>query len=257
MSTYLDTILSAHRARARDDTRPVEGLAEAAALAPEPRPFRQALAASGGLAVIAELKRRSPSRGELAPDLDPASVARSYTAGGAACLSVLTDDNFFGGSPADLRAARDAVDVPALRKDFTVSEADVYDARIMGADAVLLIVAALDDDELGRFRALAGDLDLAALVEVHAGADLVGVNQRDLRTFEVDRRRAERLAPLVPSGVVTVAESGIRDGSDTARLAGAGFDGVLVGETLVRAEDREAAVRSLRVGSPSAAGRTG
>jgi indole-3-glycerol phosphate synthase len=254
MATYLDRILAEHRARAEADGRLVEDLVEAARREPDPRPFRQELARDG-LSVIAELKRRSPSRGDLAVDLDPAAVALAYAAGGATCLSVLTDARFFGGSPADLAAARRAVDVPVLRKDFTVSEADVCDARLMGADAVLLIVAALVDAELVRLRALAADLGLAALVEVHdeaeldralaAGADLVGVNQRDLFTFEVDRHRAARLAPRIPDEVVTVAESGVRDVADASRLAGAGFDAVLVGEALVCAADREAAVRSL------------
>jgi len=254
MATYLDRILAVHRTRAEEDGRPVEGLAEAARRTPEPRPFRQALGRDG-MAVIAELKRRSPSRGDLAIDLDPAAVAVAYAAGGATCLSVLTDARFFGGSAADLAAARRAVELPVLRKDFTVSAADVCDARMMGADAVLLIVAALADAELVRLRALAAELGLAALVEVHdeveldravdAGADLVGVNQRDLFTFEVDRHRAERLAPRIPAEVVRVAESGVGDASDVARLAGAGFDAVLVGEALVRAPDREAAVRSL------------
>jgi indole-3-glycerol phosphate synthase len=263
MATYLDGILAVHRARAQADARPVAGLVEAAGRAPAPRPFRAELGREG-LGVIAEVKRRSPSRGDLAVDLDPAAVAAAYAAGGATCVSVLTDGRFFGGSAADLAAARRAVDLPVLRKDFTVSEADVCDARLMGADAVLLIVAALDDAELVRLRELAGALGLAALVEVHdeaeleraldAGADLVGVNQRDLFSFEVDDRRAERLAPRVPAPVVTVAESGVRDASDAARLAGAGFDAVLVGEALVCAPDREAAVRSLvgeKVAGPS------
>jgi indole-3-glycerol phosphate synthase len=254
MATYLDRILVAHRARAEEDDRPVDGLVEVARRAPSPRPFRQALS-HDGLAVVAELKRRSPSRGDLAIDLDPAAVAAAYAAGGAACLSVLTDARFFGGSPADLAAARRAVDLPVLRKDFTVSEADVCDARLMGADAVLLIVAALTDAELARLRGLAEELELAVLVEVHdegelaraldAGADLVGVNQRDLMTFDVDHQLAERLAVQIPAGVVKVAESGVRDEADAARLAGSGFDAVLVGESLVRAPDREAAVRSL------------
>jgi indole-3-glycerol phosphate synthase len=254
MATYLDRILEAHRARAEADTRPVEGLVETAGRAPTPRPFRAELGREG-LGVIAEIKRRSPSRGNLAVDLDPAAIASAYAAGGATCLSVVTDGRFFGGSAADLAAARRAADLPVLRKDFTVSEADVCDARLMGADAVLLIVAALDDAELARLRALASELGLAALVEVHdeaeleraldAGVDLVGVNQRDLFTFEVDHRRAERLAPRIPAGVVTVAESGVRDASDVDHLAGAGFDAVLVGEALVCAPDREAAVRSL------------
>ena len=159
--------------------------------------------AGGELAVIAEVKRRSPSKGPLDAGLDPAAVAADYEAGGAACVSVLTDEEFFGGSPADLAAARSACGLPVLRKDFTVSRADVCDARLMGADAVLLIVAALSDDELSSFLGLAQELSLDALVEVHdeaeleraldAGAELVGVNQRDLTTFAVDPERAARL----------------------------------------------------------------
>jgi indole-3-glycerol phosphate synthase len=191
VATYLDRILEAHRAAAASDRRPIDQLVARAQQAPAARPFRSALS-EPGLAVIAEVKRRSPSKGDLAPDLDPAVLAKDYEAGGAACLSVLTDEEFFGGLAADLRAARAAVEIPVLRKDFTVSEADVCDARLMGADAVLLIVAALDDAELFAFRALAGELDLTALVEVHdeaevdraltAGADVIGVNQRDLTT---------------------------------------------------------------------------
>jgi indole-3-glycerol phosphate synthase len=174
---------------------------------------------------------------------------------------VLTDVDYFGGSPDDLAAARQAAGLPVLRKDFTVQEADVADARLMGADAVLLIVAALEDDELRRFAARADQLGLAALVEVHdadelaralaAGARMVGVNQRDLRTFAVDHERALALAARIPRGVVAVAESGIRDADDAGRLAEAGYDAVLVGETLVRADDRAATLRTL-VGHPVA-----
>jgi indole-3-glycerol phosphate synthase len=207
------------------------------------------------LAVIAEVKRRSPSRGDLQPDLDPVAVATAYVRGGAACLSVLTDEEFFGGGPADLAAARGAVDVPVLRKDFTVAAHDVCDARLMGADAVLLIVAAVDDAELGDLHALAVDLRLDALVEVHdeqeldraidAGATLVGVNQRDLTTFDVDPERATRVARAMPHGVVRVAESGIRGADDARVLAAAAFDAILVGESVVTAGDPEAAVRDL------------
>ena len=255
MATYLDEIIAAHRAAARADTRPVDGLVEAAREAEPARPFRAALRADG-LSVIAEIKRRSPSKGDLAPGLDPAVLAKDYEVGGAACLSVLTDERFFGGSAADLAAARGAVDLPVLRKDFTVSEADVCDARIMGADAVLLIVAALDDAELAAFRTLATELGLAALVEVHddaeleravaAGADLVGVNQRDLRTFDVDRDLAARLAERMPDGAVRVAESGVRDAADAVALRAAGYDAVLVGESLVTAGDPAGAVRAMR-----------
>ncbi len=254
-NNVLDRIVAAHRKAAEADTRTLDELERAALGAGPVRPFRAALAAPG-MSVIAEVKRRSPSKGDLAPDLVPSLLAKSYLDGGADCLSVLTDADFFGGSTADLVEARAACDLPVLRKDFTVSEADVYDARAMGADAVLLIVAALSQAELVAFRQLANDLEMAALVEVHdeeqleraldAGAKLVGVNQRDLRTFEVDQERAERLAAAMPPGIVKVAESGIRDGDDVSRLAATGYDAVLVGETLVKSGDPAAAVRMLK-----------
>lgn len=256
MSTYLDRIVAAHRQSAAADTRPLERLIdEARATAAEVRPFRDALAGEG-LSVVAEIKRRSPSKGDLAPDLVPSVLAKSYAEGGAACVSVLTDAEFFGGSSADLAEARAAVDLPVLRKDFTVSERDVCDARLMGADAVLLIVAALDDAELRAFSELAAELRLAALVETHdereveralaAGASIVGVNQRNLVTFEVDTDRAVRVAAVIPDAVAKVAESGIGGGVDAARLRDAGYDAVLVGESLVRSDDPAAAVRRLR-----------
>ena len=210
----------------------------------------------GELAVIAEVKRRSPSRGDLMVDLDPVEVATSYADGGASCLSVLTDSEWFGGSADDLRAARAASGLPVLRKDFTIDARDVCDARIMGADAVLLIAAALDDSELGDFSALATELGLDALVEVHdeaeleralaVGAGLVGVNQRDLLTFEVDTARATRVAAAIPPEVRSVAESGIMGPEDAALLAAAGYDAVLVGESVVVSDDRRAAVTALR-----------
>jgi indole-3-glycerol phosphate synthase len=264
MSTYLAEIVASHRRRAAADGRDLAELVARALEAPLPRSFRAALRAgeqspgspsARSLAVVAEVKRRSPSKGALAPDLDPASLAVSYAAGGAACLSVLTDEEYFGGSAADLAAARDASGLPVLRKDFTVCEADVCDARLMGADAVLLIVAALSQVELATLVGLATLLGLDALVETHdeeevdraldAGARLVGVNQRDLETFAVDPDRAARLAPLIPPEVVAVAESGICGPDDVGRIGAAGYDAVLVGETLVTASDPEAAVRSL------------
>ena len=257
--TYLDKILIAHRAAAAEDRRPLEPLLDSARACPPARPFRAALeadAAGGALAVIAEVKRRSPSKGGIAPDLDPAELAGAYARGGAACLSVLTDVEFFGGSPADLAAARGAVGIPVLRKDFTVSAHDVADARLMGADAILLIAAALDASELRDLHVLAVELALEVLVEVHDEAELersldvdatlIGVNQRDLVTFDVDTARAERLAGLLPDSVVRVAESGIAGREDGARLAGAGYHAVLVGESLVRSSDPAAAVRVLR-----------
>ncbi len=256
--SYLSGILAHHRARAAADRRSLAQLADQAARAPGLRAFADSLArgASEGLAVIAEVKRRSPSRGDIDPGLDPAATARQYAAGGASCLSVLTDGPHFGGNAADLGSARSACPLPVLRKDFTVSQADVYDARIMGADAVLLIVAALDDDELAGLHELAGALGLDALVEVHDEAELqralalrprlVGVNQRDLRTFDVDGHRAAGLAPLIPEDVVAVAESGIAGADDARALAAAGYQAVLVGESLLKAPDRRRAVAELR-----------
>jgi indole-3-glycerol phosphate synthase len=260
MVTYLERIVAAHRDAARADRRPLDDLLHQARRQPPARDFTGALAGGDRLAVIAEVKRRSPSKGALAPDLDPARLAGAYRAGGAAALSVLTDGEFFGGGAGDLAAARSAVGLPVLRKDFTVSPADVADARIMGADAVLLIVAALDPGELVELHRLAVELGLAALVEVHdeaeaeaalaAGASLVGVNQRDLRTFEVDTDRAVRVARRLPAGVLAVAESGIAGADDARRLADAGFAAVLVGETLVRAAEPARAVSELRVPRP-------
>jgi len=265
MATYLDRILIAHRAAAAVDARSLDGLFEAARAVRLPaRGFRDALAAASGrlggrrleVAVIAEVKRRSPSKGDLAPDLDAEVLAKAYAAGGAACVSVLTDAEFFGGSPEDLTAARAACGLPVLRKDFTVAEADLCDARLMGADAVLLIVAALRAPQLAHYLRVTAELGLDALVEVHdeaelevaigAGADLIGVNQRDLVTFEVDTARAERVVGAMPAGVVRVAESGIGGPGDAARLADAGFDAVLVGESLVRAVDPALATAALR-----------
>jgi indole-3-glycerol phosphate synthase len=258
MAAYLDTIIAAHRAAAAEDRRDPAAAIEAAQRSGPIRPFAAAVVAAAalrGMAIISEIKRRSPSKGDLDPTLDPAGVANDYEIGGATCLSVLTDHDFFGGSTEDLQRARAACSLPVLRKDFTISPLDVCDARSMGADAVLLIVAALSDHELGSLLGLANRLSLTALVEVHdelelkraldAGAEVIGVNQRDLHTFEVDHQRALTLGPMIPSAAVAVAESGIRGGDDVGRLAGAGYQAVLVGETLVRAGDRRAAVAAL------------
>jgi indole-3-glycerol phosphate synthase len=254
MATYLDTILAAHRAAAARDERSLDELLTAGSSLPPARGFAASLRGDH-LAVISEIKRRSPSKGELFPDLVPDDLARTYERGGASCLSVLTDAEFFGGSVDDLRRARAACALPALRKDFTVDARDVADARLIGADAVLLIVAALDDDELRRFHDLAHELGLDALVEVHdereldraldVGATLVGVNQRDLTTFSVDRDLAAKLRPAMPEDAVTVAESGVRDAADAQALRDAGYDAVLVGESLVTSADPAAAVREL------------
>jgi indole-3-glycerol phosphate synthase len=255
-STYLDRILDRHREAARTDSRSVDALVDDCADLLPTRGFRDSLASAHGLAVISEIKRRSPSKGDLFADLDPAALAASYEAGGASCLSVLTDAEFFGGSVDDLRTARASCDLPVLRKDFTVSALDVVDARLMGADCVLLIAAALDRAELHDFHRLAVELGLDVLVEVHderelevavdAGADLIGVNQRDLVTFEVDHDRAVRMAAVIPAGAVKVAESGVRGPADAASLRAAGYDAVLVGESLVTAADPAAAIAALR-----------
>jgi indole-3-glycerol phosphate synthase len=256
VTTYLDRILERHREIASADARSLDRLIDDAADVPETRGFRDSLAAAHGLAVISEIKRRSPSKGDLAREVDPAALAEAYERGGASCLSVLTDEEFFAGSVEDLRVARASCDLPVLRKDFTVSPLDVVDTRLMGADCVLLIAAAIDKTELHDFHRLAVELGLDVLVEIHdereldialsAGADLIGVNQRDLVTFQVDHDRAVRIAGVIPDGIVKVAESGVRGAADAAALRDAGYDAVLVGETLVTSADPVAAIAELR-----------
>ena len=230
-------------------------LAAAAAGAPPARDFLGALRGVT-LGVIAEIKRRSPSKGDLAPDLDPAATATAYAAGGASCLSVLTDGPYFGGSEADLLAARGAVGLPVLRKDFTIDALQIDEARAMGADAVLLIVAALDDTRLADLHAHALGRGLTVLVEVHdddepdralaIGPQLVGVNARNLASFAEDLSTGERMIDRIPADVVAVAESAIRSLDDARRMAEAGFDAVLVGEALVRSEDPTRLVQAFR-----------
>jgi indole-3-glycerol phosphate synthase len=255
-ATYLDAILDAHRTRAAGDLRSLDRVVEGLANHSQ-RGFSTALAApTNGVHVIAEIKRRSPSKGELNTELDPAGLAQRYEQGGATCLSVLTDSAYFGGSSEDLIAARASITLPVLRKDFTVSLLDVADAAEMGADCVLLIAAALDDVELVDMARFAGELGLDALVETHdeaeveraleAGATLIGVNQRDLHNFEVDQQRAVRVAAAIPSGVIKVAESGVRDVADAAALHAAGYHALLIGETLVTADDPAATLNNLR-----------
>ncbi len=257
MTTYLDRILEHHRAIAETDRRPIQDLLGEAGDVPPARGFANALRGQDTLAVIGEIKRRSPSKGDLFADLDSAVVAQAYEAGGARCLSVLTDGPHFGGSVADLQAARNACSLPVLRKDFTVSERDVLDTRIMGADCVLLIAAALGRNELLAFHELATSIGLDVLVEIHDEAELelalqvdaavIGVNQRDLVTFQVDHERAIRMAGLIPSKILRIAESGVRDRNDAQALRRAGYDAVLVGESLVTAADPAAAMAELRV----------
>jgi indole-3-glycerol phosphate synthase len=255
VATYLDRILERHRQVAAADTRSLDRLIERARDRPPARGFRSTLVAADHLAVISEIKRRSPSKGDLHADLDPAQMATAYERGGASCLSVLTDEEFFGGSVDDLQRARSACGLPVLRKDFTVCANDVVDARLMGADCVLLIAAALPRHQLHDLHELGRELGLDVLVEIHdepelevaieAGATLVGVNQRDLVTFEVDHERAVRMAGVIPDGVVKVAESGVRGAPDARSLEAAGYDAVLVGETLVTAADPSASIRAL------------
>jgi len=257
--TVLDEILATKRDEVTLLHRPeVRDLIRARALeAPATRDFAAALRPAGGtLGVVAEIKRRSPSKGDLAPDLDPSATAAAYAAGGAACLSVLTDRPAFGGSVDDLQRARAACALPVLRKDFVIDDVQVFETRAIGADAVLLIVAAIPDDELFRdLHALALELGLAVLVEAHdapeveralaIGARIVGVNARDLGTFDEDLGVGERLVLTIPADVVAVAESAIRSRADAARMAASGFDAVLVGEMLVRSPDPTAAVHEL------------
>lgn len=244
------TITDLPDVRARQDE-----FAIAAGQAPPTKSLREALRADG-LSVIAEVKRRSPSRGIIAADLDPIAQAALYEAGGAAAISVLTEPHYFAGSPADLMAVRAGAAVPLLRKDFIVDPVQVIQARAIGADAILLIVACLTDADLMSLLAEAETWGLDALVEAHTGdearravdcgAGIIGINNRDLGTFDVDLATAETIAGQLPSDVVRVAESGIWTDRDARRMAEAGFHAVLVGEALVRADDPAALIRSFR-----------
>jgi indole-3-glycerol phosphate synthase len=258
----LDDILARTRSdlEQRKARRSLAELDKAIASAPAlpVRSLAAALRQPGAVACIAEIKRRSPSAGWIREGADAADIARRYAGGGAAAISVLTDAPFFGGGLDDLRAARGAVaasGTPLLRKDFVIDRYQVAEARLHGADAVLLIVAALDHAALAELLAAAGHYGLEALVEAHdaaeaaravaAGAAVIGVNNRDLRTFTVDRDLALTLRAEIPRDRVLVAESGIRDAADVARLCAGGVDAMLVGETLMRAPDPGAALRAL------------
>jgi len=218
------------------------------------RDFRSSLERKSP-AIIAEIKKASPSKGMLTADFNPARIACAYTAGGAAALSVLTDESFFGGSLADLECARSAVPLPVLRKDFTLDPYHVLEAAAHGADAILLIAAILDERSLRDLREMAASWNMAALVEVHdqaeldkaaaSGAGIIGVNNRNLATFEVSLETSLRLAERMPAGVLRVSESGIHSAADVQRLAGAGYHAFLVGEHLMRAPQPDAALRAL------------
>ncbi|HET7327217.1 MAG TPA: indole-3-glycerol phosphate synthase TrpC [Nocardioidaceae bacterium] len=259
--SVLDDIITGVRAdlAEREDAAPLAEVEAAAAAAPAPRDPMPAFTGPG-VSLIAEVKRSSPSKGHLAPIGDPAALAREYAAGGAHAISVLTEQRRFGGSLDDLRAVRAAVSTPLLRKDFIVEPYQLVEARAAGADLVLLIVAALDQEALYLLHRHAAELGLTALVEVHdeveleravdLGAELIGINARNLKTLEVDPSAFDRLAPLVPEGPVLVAESGIRGPADVARFGAAGADVVLVGEALVTKDmPRQAVAEMIAAGS--------
>jgi indole-3-glycerol phosphate synthase len=250
----LDKILEATRERVADLRSRRAAVMETAESAAAPPSFEAALTRPG-LAVVAEIKRRSPSRGDLAMELDAVEQARRYAAGGAAALSVLTEPVFFAGRPEDLAAARETTGLPILRKDFVIETIQVWEARAMGASAVLLIAGALTPNELAALLDDAGRAGIDALVEVHTideaklsldlGARMVGVNNRDLASFEVDLTTAEEIAPFLSEAAVTVAESGIHSRNEAMRMRTAGYDAVLVGEALVRSPDPASLIREM------------
>jgi len=258
MAAVLDRIVAATRARVAESTRSAD-LRDLERRAEQhvPRGFRKALASKGrdGIAVIAELKKASPSKGLIRASFDPVELARELERAGAVALSVLTDEEFFQGSLENLRKASATVAIPCLRKDFIVDEFQLLEARANSADAVLLIVAALTQDELNRLAMAARARGLDVLCEVHdadelqraldAGCDLIGVNTRDLRTFKVNLQTAFDLGAKFPASVVRVAESGIHSADDVARLRAAGFHAFLVGESLMRAERPGEALRGI------------
>ena len=252
LATKAEEIAAARRARSFADVD------MAARNAPPPRDFEGALRAkigAGHSAVIAEIKKASPSRGVLRADFDPPAIARSYEAGGAACLSVLTDREYFQGAPAFLAAARSACALPALRKDFIIDDYQIAEARALGADAILLIVSALDDTRLGALAACARDYGMAVLVEVHDGGELdralrlttplIGINNRNLRSFEVSLETTFALLPRIPAGRLVITESGIRAPADVAAMRARGVHAFLVGEAFMRAADPGSALANL------------
>src|SRR6266568_3766183 len=238
---------------------PLEKLQRLAAAQPGPRSLLTALQHKRQVRLIAEVKRASPSKGLLAPHLDPVALARTYEMYGAAAISVLNEPHFFLGSPDHLMAIKQAVSVPVLRKDFIIDEYQVYEARAWGADAILLICAILDQIQLQRLLKVAHDLNMHCLVEVHtskevqraisAGASIIGINSRDLKTFQIHPELIRDLRPLIPKNTVVVAESGIHTGADARRLARYDVQAMLVGESLVTSQDIPAQIRTLLKGA--------
>lgn len=242
----------------RERKRPLADVIAACDDAPPVRQFADALQAAAqanGIALIAEVKRRSPAAGELRPHADAPQLARTYASAGAAAISVLTDERFFGGADADLRAVRDEVGAPVLRKDFTLSPYHIYEARSLGADAVLLIASLLDDPQIASALETVADLGMSAIVEVHSQAEaeravglrapIIGINNRDLSTFTVDLGTTERLRPFIPDDTIVISESGIGCRADVERARAAGAQAILVGEALARSNDPAAKVREL------------
>lgn len=260
MPSVLDQIIDGVREdlAGRESRTPLQRLQRTCDGLPAPRDA-EALLRRPGLSVIAEVKRSSPSKGALADIPDPAALAAAYAEGGASAISVLTEERRFGGSLADLTAVRAAVDLPVLRKDFIVTAYQLWEARAHGADIILLIVAALSDEELGSLMSLAASLGLTALVEVHdeaettravdLGASVIGVNNRNLKTLDVDTDTFARLAPLIPASCVRIAESGVRGPEEARLFARAGADAILVGEALVIGGDPVAGVRAMIEGA--------
>jgi len=263
--TILDEILAHKRdeVAAARQTVALEVLEEQARRSPPPRNFRESLA-QPGIGVIAEIKQRSPSAGVLREMVNPAEIARRYQIFGARAISVVTDRRFFGGEPEFLPAVRAAVSIPVLRKDFLIDEYQVYESRALGADAVLLIVSALAGTALRKLIALTAALAMPALVEVHteaevdqaleADAELIGINNRDLATFQVDLGTTERLRPRIPRGVFVVSESGIETPGDVVRVCRAGADAILVGTALMAHRDPAAHLRALRLAAEQTGG---